>query len=141
VIFLLGVLIAAAASAVLIIPAWQERNALRESVLCTVPPDPTPHSDTWRLAKATRELEAALGPAAKDPEGAVTRIARLAAPSATVRWEAGALLVTLPRERLPALLLGLSGPGAPPFVRVQAGPGEDAKTCLVTLVPEDTTAR
>ena len=94
---------------------------------------------------ATRELESALGRAAKDPEGAVREIARHAAPGATVRWDAGSLLVTLRWEDLPALLAGISGPGAPPFIRVTAGPANDGEangeSCLLTLLPEDTTPR
>lgn len=141
VIFLVGAIAAAGIFAVMVLPVWQERSALRQSLHDAASSEPTPHADTWRLARATREVEAALGPAAEDPEGAVTRIAGRDAPGATVQWEAGSLLVTLPFEQLPALLAGLSGPGAPPFLRVSAKPAEDGHSCRLTLVPEDTTDR
>jgi len=141
VIFLIGAAVAGVLLAALVLPAYQERTTLRRSLLDAASSEPTPHSDTWRLAKATRDVEAALGLAAEDPEGAVTKIAARTAPGATVQWEAGSLLVTLPYERLPALLAGLSGPGAPPFIRISAKPAEDGQVCLLTLVPEDTTAR
>ena len=141
VIFVLVATAAAVMAAMLVWPACQERSTLRRSILDAASSEPTLHSDTWRLATATRELEAALGPAAENPEGAVTRIALRTAPGATVQWEAGSLLVTLSFEQLPALLAGLSGPGAPPFIRVLAEPAEDGRICLLTLVPEDTAAR
>ena len=144
-IFLLGAAIAAVAAATVVWPAGMERITLRRSLLDAASTEPTPHTDTWRLATATRELESALGQAARDPEGAVRRIARRAAPDATVRWDAGSLLVTLRWEELPALLAGISGPGAPPFIRVTAGPANEGETdgdsCLLTLLPEDTTPR
>ncbi len=140
-VFLIGAIAAAALFTLMVLPAFQERTTLRRSLLDAATSEPTAHSDTWRLAKATRAVEAALGPAAEDPEGAVTSIAARTAPGATVQWEAGSLLVTLPFEQLPALLTGLSGPGAPPFLRVRAVPARDGQICLLTLVPEDTTAR
>jgi hypothetical protein len=141
VIFLVGAALAAAAAAVVVWPAYQERSTLRESLLDAASSEPTRHADTWRLSNATRDLEDGLGSAAEDPEGAVTRIAGEMAPGSTVGWSAGSLEVTLPWEDLPALLSGLSGPGAPPFLRISAGPAEDGESCLITLVPEDTTGR
>ena len=141
VIFIIGAAIAIAVAAALVWPAYLERETLRGSLLDAASSEPTPHADTWRLARATRDLEASLGQAAKDPEGAVTRIAGRTAPGATIEWDAGSLQVKVPWEHLPALLAGLSGPDAPPFIRVRAEPGEDGDSCLLTLVPEDTTPR
>ncbi len=145
VMFLLGAVIAVVAAVTVVWPACEERTTLRRSLLDAASTEPTPHTDTWRLATATRDLQGALGQAAKDPEGAVRRIALETAPDATVHWDAGSLLVTLPWEKVPAMLAGISGPGAPPFIRVTAGPANEGenngKSCLLTLLPEDTTPR